>query len=348
MKKRFLALLIAAMVLLTACAPAGQGEQTTPPESQTTQTQPTDSTLPASTEEDPSSEPTAEAGEQTDPSQEPLEPAENTQPATEPAPKPTEPTKPTEAATEPTEKPTETPTEPTDAPTEASGDAAIVDAAYALAPGQSLPGTYTLSGTVSSIVTAYSQRYGNITVNLLVPGSEDQPIQCFRLEGTGVEYLEKGDQITVSGTLMNYKGTVEFDAGCRLVSYTLNHPIPEQTQPPQTGGNNDDSRDAVAAYIHQYGCLPEFYLTKSEARSLYGWTGGPLDKLAPGLCIGGDTFSNYQKILPDAPGRRWTECDIDTIGAGARGAKRIVFSNDGLIYYTDDHYESFTLLYGEP
>ena len=87
-------------------------------------------------------------------------------------------------------------------------------------------------------------------------------------------------------------------------------------------------------------------MTKNEAREL-GWEGGGLDRFAPGMCIGGDKFGNYEGLLPSAPGRTWTECDIDTLGATSRGAKRIVFSNDGLIYYTDDHYESFTLLYGE-
>ena len=66
------------------------------------------------------------------------------------------------------------------------------------------------------------------------------------------------------------------------------------------------------------------------------------------MSIGGDRFGNYEELLPDANGRTWTECDIDTLHAKSRGAKRIVFSNDGLIYYTDDHYESFELLYGEP
>ena len=59
-------------------------------------------------------------------------------------------------------------------------------------------------------------------------------------------------------------------------------------------------------------------------------------------------FGNREGLLPDAPGRTWTECDINTLGASGRGAERIVFSNDGLIYYTPDHYESFTLLYGQP
>ena len=64
-------------------------------------------------------------------------------------------------------------------------------------------------------------------------------------------------------------------------------------------------------------------------------------------CIGGDRFGNYEGLLPDAPGREYHECDIDTLHAASRGAKRIVYSNDGLIYYTEDHYESFILLYGE-
>ncbi len=107
------------------------------------------------------------------------------------------------------------------------------------------------------------------------------------------------------------------------------------------------SKEDVALYIHLYGRLPQNFITKSEARDL-GWEGGSLEDYAPGKCIGGDRFGNYEGLLPNADGRRWTECDIDTLGKASRGAKRIVFSNDGLVYYTDDHYESFTLLYGEP
>lgn len=106
------------------------------------------------------------------------------------------------------------------------------------------------------------------------------------------------------------------------------------------------SKEDVALYIYTYGCLPDNFITKSEARKL-GWESGGLEKYAPGKCIGGDRFGNYEGLLPDAKGRKWTECDIDTLGKNSRGAKRIVFSNDGLIYYTDDHYESFELLYGE-
>ena len=108
-----------------------------------------------------------------------------------------------------------------------------------------------------------------------------------------------------------------------------------------------DTRDEVALYIHTYGHLPANFVTKKEAEAA-GWSGGSVEKVLPGKCIGGDRYYNREGLLPDAKGRIWTECDIDTLGASSRGAKRIVFSNDGLIYYTSDHYDSFTLLYGEP
>lgn len=104
------------------------------------------------------------------------------------------------------------------------------------------------------------------------------------------------------------------------------------------------SKDDVALYLYLYGHLPKNFITKKEARKL-GWEGGSLEPFAPGMCIGGDYFGNYEQILPEEEDRTYTECDIDTLGADKRGSKRIVFSNDGLIYYTEDHYESFELLY---
>lgn len=106
------------------------------------------------------------------------------------------------------------------------------------------------------------------------------------------------------------------------------------------------TKEDVALYIHTYSRLPGNFITKKDAQAL-GWTGGSLEPYAPGKCIGGSHFGNYEGILPEKEGRSYTECDIDTLGADKRGAKRIVFSNDGLIYYTEDHYESFELLYGE-
>lgn len=106
------------------------------------------------------------------------------------------------------------------------------------------------------------------------------------------------------------------------------------------------TKEDVARYIHTYGHLPDNFITKKQAQAL-GWEGGSLEPYAPGKCIGGSRFGNYEGILPEKDGRTYTECDIDTLGASKRGAKRIVFSNDGLIYYTEDHYETFELLYGE-
>ena len=107
------------------------------------------------------------------------------------------------------------------------------------------------------------------------------------------------------------------------------------------------SKDEVAEYLYLYGHLPSNFITKKEAKKL-GWVSseGNLDEVAPGMSIGGDYFGNYEGLLPEADGRDYYECDIDFDGT-YRNAKRIVFSNDGLIYYTEDHYESFELLYGE-
>lgn len=104
------------------------------------------------------------------------------------------------------------------------------------------------------------------------------------------------------------------------------------------------SKDDVALYLHTYGKLPQNFMTKKEAQAL-GWPGGGLDDYVYGACIGGDKFGNYEGTLPEASGRQYYECDIDTMHAAKRGAKRIVFSNDGLIYYTEDHYNTFELLY---
>lgn len=111
-------------------------------------------------------------------------------------------------------------------------------------------------------------------------------------------------------------------------------------------GGEYTSAEDVALYLHLYAHLPQNFITKKDARAL-GWNGGGLDDYADGKCVGGDRFGNYEGLLPDAPGREYHECDIDTLHAVSRGAKRIVYSNDGLIYYTEDHYESFILLYGE-
>lgn len=101
------------------------------------------------------------------------------------------------------------------------------------------------------------------------------------------------------------------------------------------------TKEDVALYIHTYGKLPGNFITKKEAEKL-GWTGGSLEPYAPGKCIGGSYFGNYEGLLPDG---NYKECDIDTLGKKKRGAKRIIYSDDGRIYYTPDHYETFEQLY---
>ena len=104
-------------------------------------------------------------------------------------------------------------------------------------------------------------------------------------------------------------------------------------------------KDHVAAYIHEYGKLPSNFISKTKAKKA-GWDSesGNLWDVCPGKSIGGGTFYNDDGLLPEKSGRTWKECDIDYEG-GYRGAKRICYSSDGLIYYTSDHYQSFTQLY---
>lgn len=103
----------------------------------------------------------------------------------------------------------------------------------------------------------------------------------------------------------------------------------------------------IVNYIDIYGCLPDNFITKNEAKKL-GWDSSEnyVGEVAPGMSIGGDRFGNYEGLLPDKKGRTWYECDANYKGK-KRGAQRVVFSSDGLYYYTDDHYESFTQMFPE-
>jgi guanyl-specific ribonuclease Sa len=141
----------------------------------------------------------------------------------------------------------------------------------------------------------------------------------------------------------------QLDTGERSVAASLNASGNEiaETETSETAIDENgtySSKDDVALYIHIYGKLPSNFITKKEAKAL-GWPGGGLDDYAPGKSIGGDKFGNYEGQLPEEKGRKYYECDIDTKGKSKRGAKRIIYSNDGLIFYTGDHYESFEQLY---
>lgn len=115
-----------------------------------------------------------------------------------------------------------------------------------------------------------------------------------------------------------------------------------ETEPEIVWGETYTAPEDVAEYLHIYGELPENFITKKEAKKL-GWESseGNLWEVAPGMSIGGDYFGNYEGILPDGDYR---ECDVNFDG-GYRGAERIIYGEDGSIYYTDDHYKTFTQLY---
>jgi len=99
--------------------------------------------------------------------------------------------------------------------------------------------------------------------------------------------------------------------------------------------------EEVAEYIHKYHQLPKNYLTKKEAVAL-GWESskGNLWEVTNKMSIGGDIFGNREAKLPRADGRKWYECDVNYYG-GFRGGERLIYSNDALIYYTKDHYQTF-------
>ena len=110
-------------------------------------------------------------------------------------------------------------------------------------------------------------------------------------------------------------------------------------------GLNYSTKDEVAAYIHKFLELPPNYISKKEAQDL-GWDNskGNLWQITNKKSIGGDRFGNREGLLPEADTRKYYECDINYRG-GYRGDERIVYSNDGLIFYTDDHYKTFEKLY---
>lgn len=136
------------------------------------------------------------------------------------------------------------------------------------------------------------------------------------------------------------------DAGEETAGRETEKKQPAATDPPEKEpfvvfGEAYSDKDHVAAYLHEFRELPPNYITKQEAQKL-GWVSswGNLWEVAPGKSIGGDRFGNYEGQLPTAKGRKYTECDIDFDGK-FRNAKRIIFSSDGLIFYTEDHYSTF-------
>ncbi|MBQ8551337.1 MAG: ribonuclease [Clostridia bacterium] len=175
----------------------------------------------------------------------------------------------------------------------------------------------------------------------------------FSIVGCSAEDI--GEGLTLAGDIIDLIDEIEVD-GTTATSDTGSVVTEADTMPAHTTEAVTESvidedgyyysKDNVALYLHTYNKLPKNFITKSEAGKL-GWEGGSVERYREGAAIGGDKFGNREGLLPKKDGRVYYECDIDTYGKSERGEKRIVYSNDGLIYYTGDHYESFTLLYGE-
>lgn len=237
-------------------------------------------------------------------------------------------------------KPTTT-KKPTTAATASSADKQLVDRAFRLAQNEKIEGV-TLTGIVTSS-QGYSAGYNNATFDLQVEGTGgEKTIYCYRVKPADASRTEVsvGDIVTLTGTIQNYKGTIEFyPADYRHVGGAVVTTKPT-TRPTGSGSATIDengiydSKEEVGLYIHLYGKLPKNYVTKSQ-----------YNKSDRYQCVGGDRFYNKEGRLPS--GEVYYECDIDTYGITSRGAKRLVWTKSGIVYYTGDHYETFIQLYGE-
>ncbi len=116
---------------------------------------------------------------------------------------------------------------------EVKDQSAIIEAAYKLENGIAMTEPCTLTGKISAVDTPWSDQYKNITVTIVCDEDADHPIMCYRLAGEGADALAVGDTITVTGTIKNYNGTIEFDQGCTLDSVVKSEePAPEAPSDP--------------------------------------------------------------------------------------------------------------------
>ena len=236
---------------------------------------------------------------------------------------------------------TTTTTAKTTSATAANKDKQLVDQLFTLGVGQS-KSAVTLTGVVT-YVKEVSSYHGNATFDLQVQGvSGSRTIYCYRVTPVDVTQLQvqEGQTLILTGTVQNYKGTIEFYPATYQVKGGGTVTTTTTARPTGNGAIDPDgiydSKEDVALYIHTYGRLPKNYITKNQYKS----QGKPRDK-----CCGGDRFYNNEGLLPS--GYTYYECDIDTLGTTNRGTKRIVWTTSGIVYYTSNHYASFTKLYGE-
>ena len=168
---------------------------------------------------------------------------------------------------------------------------------------------------------------------------ESAKTESAKIESSKTESVKDGKNQSKDST-----GKEETTTIAESEEETLQESVTEKEVQVEENGNYT-SKEEVALYIHTYGKLPVNYITKKEAQDM-GWDSskGNLSDILPGMSIGGSAFGNYEGALPRSNGRRYFECDIDYDG-GYRGAKRLVYSNDGLVFYTEDHYNTFEQIY---
>ena len=191
----------------------------------------------------------------------------------------------------------------------------------------------------------------NVTVNgggvSVVDGNETTNVT---VNGNGVNVSTNNGSVTVNGNGVSVNPNNDANATATNATTSGNTGANVANTTPSskltvTEDGHYTSKDEVALYIHTYGHLPGNYITKKEAKAA-GWVAskGNLAQVCPGMSIGGDKFQNREGLLPKAKGRTYKECDINYV-QGTRNAERIIYSNDGLIFYTNDHYQSFEQLY---
>lgn len=133
----------------------------------------------------------------------------------------------------------------------------------------------------------------------------------------------------------------------RASNYSIKNHIADQTQNKINIGERIDQlteETRIIDYLIKNHSLPDYYITKRQAKE-HGWIAKKknLCQVLPGRAIGGDNFADREEVLPIAYNRSWFEADIN-YSCGNRGADRIIYSSDGLIYVTHDHYQTFQLV----
>lgn len=154
-----------------------------------------------------------------------------------------------------------------------------------------------------------------------------------RLTLTTCEYCVQNHGKIVDISVLEYKASVDAHQNCKCVY------VPMRTK--ALGTATDMGMEGTDVYLAQYGRLPEYYVDKQTAQNA-GWRPAKkkLSSVLPGKMMGGGVFANKAGKLPSAAGRVWYEADINYYG-GKRNRQRLLYSSDGLLFVTYDHYHTF-------